>query len=266
MKNMNEEKKKNKILIIIIIFMTIALIFTIGYIIHNINNETPEKNKIESNIKEDTPNEKKELIYTKYKQNEFKNIYNIPYINIASNKIDTINKEIDDYYKPIITEMDKANNQNEDYYPTRKIDYEYSINKNILSIKITEYSESDGLTKTKTYNIDIDNKKSLSNSDLLQEKNISEEEFINELRIKSKNKFVELYGTKEEWIKNEKDNGVIDVIEEEYDNALNNTLSNENININNPLFLNQNEKINVIINIYQLAGPETNEYNIILNL
>ncbi len=110
-------------------------------------------------------------------------------------------------------------------------------------------------TKELVYNVDINTGKSIDNTELLSINNISESELATILG----NKYVETYGTEEEYINRFSDmsqiQGIIDFYREQY----NRTISSDNCK-DTSLFLNENNKINIIANIYSMAGADCYAY------
>ena len=271
MKDQNQNNKTNKGLIMLVIVLIIIILGMGGYIIYSksIPEEDNNKTNIQTNsqtgnqngVEEEVKTEEKVYVYSKYEKKDAKNIYDIPYIDIETDEIKKVNDEIEKYYKPIITEMDEANKINE-VHPTRKINYEYYINGDILSLRIKQYSEFSGSVSSKSYNINIKTKKVLANSDLLKEINITEEDFKSKLKEAAKNKFISVNKTKKEWQEGQNQDADLDF----YDEQLNQTISEDNINIDNLMFLNRNGKITVVLKIYLLAGSEFNQYDVELDI
>lgn len=127
---------KNKIYIIVLVTL-ILLIFGSAFIY----------DKYFNNIKTTPSNE--EIIINKKIDNK-----NIPYINISE---DEVNLKVQEIYK-------KYNDYNSSY--------DYYINNNTLSLVIKFSNKEE--TIYKTYNIDTDSKKEISNNELLKNNNIDE--------------------------------------------------------------------------------------------
>lgn len=127
---------KNKIYIIVLVTL-ILLIFGSAFIY----------DKYFNNIKTNLSNE--EIIINKKIDNK-----NIPYINISE---DEVNLKVQEIYK-------KYNDYNSSY--------DYYINNNTLSLVIKFSNKEE--TIYKTYNIDTDSKKEISNNELLKNNNIDE--------------------------------------------------------------------------------------------
>lgn len=157
-----EEKEKNKKLIkILIILIAILTIITVALKVLNFKNQS---NKSLSNYDYIIVKE------TEYSSNEKKGP--MPIINLSGSDIDKINEEIiGKYYKVAYTA--------DDIYS-----YEYTIYENILSlfIKITyvDASSEYGTIEYYAYNINLDDNKPLTNSELvnilgLKETNLNDE-------------------------------------------------------------------------------------------
>lgn len=129
-------KNKNKIYITVLVTL-ILLIFGSAFIY----------DKYFNNIKTTLSNE--EIIINKKIDNK-----NIPYINISE---DEVNLKVQEIYK-------KYNDYNSSY--------DYYINNNTLSLVIKFSNKEE--TIYKTYNIDTDSKKEISNNELLKNNNIDE--------------------------------------------------------------------------------------------
>lgn len=127
---------KNKIYIIVLVTL-ILLIFGSAFIY----------DKYFNNIKTTLSNE--EIIINKKIDNK-----NIPYINISE---DEVNLKVQEIYK-------KYNDYNSSY--------DYYINNNTLSLVIKFSNKEE--TIYKTYNVDTDSKKEISNNELLKNNNIDE--------------------------------------------------------------------------------------------
>ncbi len=100
----------------------------------------------------------------------------LPVINIDSEEINNINKELEDYYFKYKGE----------YYDDEKIEsgkalasmnYSYRAYKGILSVAFYYGNQDEGFSNIKIYNIDIENKKILSNKEVLETINVSKADF-----------------------------------------------------------------------------------------
>lgn len=162
-----EDKEKNKKLIrTLIILIVVFSIVTIGL---NVFNKKNENKKALANhdyiIEKDT----------EYSSNELKG--KLPVINLKGEEIDKINNEIVKKYYSVAYTKD-------DIYT-----YEYTIYENILSlfIKITYVDDTEyGTIEHYAYNINLDNNKPLTNSELVKELGLNESNINDEIdsRIK----------------------------------------------------------------------------------
>ena len=171
--SVEKEKSNNKIdkkVLYIISSIILILITGVGIFIYlNTNNY--------DNIKKDV---NKDLVYTRFKRNIEDNKTEVPIININSTDADKINKEIVDIMNGFLKEENNLS------------DYEYSINKNILSVVLVMINNNTDTTPKfsfKTYNINLTTLKKISNSELLSMYNTNETEVSNSI----KNQFKEYY-------------------------------------------------------------------------
>lgn len=296
------ENKKEKIIIIsivlcILILITIGAIYYCNVVSHN-NSDDSTNNYKENPVSEtfsiqspvvQTPaakteqkenkntqikkvnklDESKEIVYSSYEitlENEYS--YKIPYINIDLKNIDTINNEIEKYYKTDLEEVlaeYQSIEKDIKFYTLSIMEIKYNayINNNILSLVI-ETLHTGGLKVYKVYNVDIYDGTVIENSDLIKLKQIKESDLENKLKELYKAKFIEEYGTKDDvqtlqWPETE--------IQERanfYDEQLQRTISSSNCSAKVPMFLNANGNICVVANIYAMAGGES--YNHIIEI
>ena len=174
-------------------------------------------------------NESDEIVYTKYKIETGGGNNEIPFININSTYASQVNQKMEDYYK----EFEESGKQVE------FMSYDYYINNNILSLVI--YEGVAASYEYEIYNIDIYNGNIVTNSEILKTKQITVEEFENNLP----KVFGEFF---EEYYKQ------MDKEDEFYKEQYNRTIAKENCTINNQIFLGEEGEINVIGTIYALAG------------
>lgn len=164
---MEEAEKNKKLIKILIILIVVFSIVTIGL---NTFNKKNESNKALSNydyiIERDT----------EYSSNEIKG--KLPVINLKGEEIDKINNEIVKKYYSV------AYTKNDIYT------YEYTVYENILSlfIKITYVDDSSeyGILEYYSYNINLDNNKPLTNSELIKELSLNEKDINEEINSRIK--------------------------------------------------------------------------------
>lgn len=169
--------KKVLITILIIIIATISIIYFI--------------NNKKYNYTSLLDNNSLDIIYNIIDNNQDK----VPYININNSLIKEINQEIDSIY------------QNYLLYSPNGFSYNYNVSGNILSIIITAHVIQPEQTHYdiiyKSYNIDLNEMKQLSNKDVLNIYNITEEKMEFYLYHKFLNYYNELlkekYFTKEQY-------------------------------------------------------------------
>lgn len=282
-----EEKKEVKVSLgtVICIFIILVLIvaLVVMYLYYNdklsFNNENIANNiNINSNEVIETEVKKvnkfyedKEIVYSSYEKYSSEYSYSVPAININSTEVNRINKEIEEYYMPLINEI--LQNEKEGVaIDTTSIKYNSYINDNILSLVISLLTPYDS-TFYKVYNVDIYTGETVSNSELISLKNITETDFLNKLKISYKEKFISKYGSKDEYIKNIRKNSGIKWTEEQiqeqvklYEELLEGTISEENCSIKNPIFLNENGEISAVAWIYSMVGADAYYHIVDINL
>lgn len=187
-------QKNKKILIITLTSIVIAIILVIGiiFIINqtNKNKSFKEEEKVQVSKEEleknfinlfsnaeytDNINELVSLAYDMEREetNKYKVKVNIPKINIESDEISEINKEIIDTYGRKL--IDIVNNNKE--YSIYNIDYITYTNEDILSVVI-KCTLKDGTNPQRviiqTYNYDLQNEKTVTLKDILNKREINQ--------------------------------------------------------------------------------------------
>ena len=257
-------------------------------IAYNVPNQTQENNVNNltnqvSNINKDqnVPNttnpktikkldESKDLLYSSYSKYSSQYSYSIPYINIDSADAKKINSEIQTYYKNLVEQELKYEAQGYSVHMDT-IKYTSYINNNILSVVISN-TYPNSCIYYKVYNLDIYNGTTVSNADILNLKNTTEAKLLDKLKELYKNKFVSLYGTRENYINNMKTAPVgwteTELQEQAklYDEQFNYTISDNNCSISTPMFLNDDGNICVVATIYSLAGASSYQHIIDTNI
>lgn len=272
-----EEKESIKVslstvICIVVITLLIAALVGMWYYYNsgiNENNKNAENDNISEMEKTENKTidkiyEDKEMVYSSYSKFSSEYSYTLPYINIKSTDVANINKKIEDLYKPSIEE-EISNEAQGLSVVMSNIKYNSFLNDNVLSLVIITSLPND-CTEYKVYNIDIYTGKQISNTELLNMKNITEKAFLNKLETLYKEKFISLYGTEDSYINNlriapagwteeqlkEKSN--------EYKEQLNRTIAHSNYSIETPMFLGEDGKLNVVATIYSLAGAKSYDY------
>lgn len=194
--------------------------------------------------------------------------YKIPKININSDEVDRINKEINDKIisqaKECVTSLEK--NESVGLY---KVNYLYYINNNILSIVINLDYDSD-VVGYYVYNINTTTGAKVTNEEILKIKKMTDTQFSEKLSSAAKIKFINKYGSKDTYMDNLKYSEALEESELKrhesmYTTQYNQTISISNCKIdNNKIYLSDNQNLNVVAKIYSLAGAD--EYEHILNL
>ncbi len=161
--NKNHDKQKLIILIILCILLIIGIIVYKIYINYS---------KDFNYLKEDKNDY---LVYTRYNQNQ----KTVPYINIKSNDIKDLNEEIVEYCNQYVN------------IDSLLINYEYNINGNYLSvvIKVIDQSKEIPSIGFKTYNINIKNRKVVTDEELLNYFKVDKDQVYKSIE----NKFKEMY-------------------------------------------------------------------------
>lgn len=173
----------------------------------------------------------------------------LPTINLDYESVETINKEIEEKYD----ELKDENIITDDMVNINSVKYKYYVNDNILSLVIEykSYNYTAGYInyEYKTYNIDKNTGKVLSNKDLLEIKNLS----LNDVY-----------------------NRIVENIEKEYknlgyDDYKNADFYKETINnikkddkIVSSLFIDSDNNLSVYLNIRMNMGPGTITRNFVL--
>ncbi len=156
---------------IIILILVLVIILALGFFTSNFNSNPTvdtipdQPTYIETSLEETITTESNDTFSIK-----------TPKLLINSADADTINTEI----KKLEDEYTKAL---DDIYSTeyRDINYSYYLNENVLSLVITKKYYSDYIDY-EVYNINIETNSLLSNTDLLNIKNISEDEYTIKLK------------------------------------------------------------------------------------
>lgn len=144
-------KKTNNKPIILLLLSILLIIFIIFYVIV----KTYYSNY--NYLKED---KREYIVYTRYNQNNIE----VPYINVKSNNIQSINNEIVNYCNKY------------SHIENIQISYEYDISGKYLSLIINilnEDAEYGPEVKFKTYTIDLKSKKIIKDKELLEMFNVS---------------------------------------------------------------------------------------------
>ncbi|MCL2322612.1 MAG: hypothetical protein FWC47_10990 [Oscillospiraceae bacterium] len=233
------------------------------------NNEAEESNS----SSEEKPEIKKldaskDLVYTSLNATSNEYSYDLPTINIDSTDVTEINRKIQ---KDYLTKINEEITNDEQGLSVVMISLKYDsyINNNILSLVIDHAISANDLHYYDVYNVDIYTGKSIDNIDLLKYKNIDETNFLNTLTELYKNKFVELYGSKDSYIENLRNapsGWTEEGLKEQdafYTEQYNKTIDANNCSVQTPIFLNSNNNISVIAKIYAIAGGDS--YNYVLD-
>ncbi len=195
----------------------------------------------------------KELVYDVFNAEGSDYIYAIPAINIDAEEVMGINSQIEKECRENVDPEIANSNQGISVF-LHCVEYESYVNDNILSLVISQKYEND-FVEYVVYNVDISTGKAIDNTELLERKDIPESELATILG----DKYIELYGTEEEYINRFSDLTLIEDHKQWYRDQYNRTISGENCN-DTLIFLNENNKINIIANIYSMAGADFYAY------
>lgn len=141
----------------------------------NENNEQAQTQEVKNEIVINKADESKEIVYSgdEYETDFYANVpdetfhytYKYPVINIASSDVESVNAEIKEKFG--FTEEDKEMLQ---FMELEMMSYQYYRNENVLSvIPIKGGNDS---TWSASYNIDLGTNQKMTNTDLLENKNI----------------------------------------------------------------------------------------------
>lgn len=139
-----------------------------------ITEEVKEKVELTKSIRNiEKIDSSKEIVYTVRKKTAGNNIFEYPCINIKSDDISKINKEIEEKYGFVST---SDNDFYSSHLEAEEISYSYSINKNILSLLVWEAGNES--TWASTYNVDLKTLKEITPDELIKIYNLNKEEII----------------------------------------------------------------------------------------
>lgn len=176
-------------------------------------------------------------------------IYRIPQININSAAAEAMNKLIlDDYegtYKDYVKNGDSG---------CCNIDYSYAINGEILSVEISAFWDG-GSVQRSAYNINIKNGNEVTHSDLVKQKGILDTEFPSKLSELMTELLKSMYTPSSELTEPD----TIEFFNTQYRRSI----DIKNCSMGNDMFLNTDNELCVIVERFNLAGPDSTE--IIIN-
>lgn len=193
-----------------------------------------------------------ELVYTyltvtveEKRENGYIYIYEIPQINIKSEDIEEINKEILQKHEDIIDDIEDNDNINMD---CESLAYKYYENDGILSLVTINGTEDGGYFNCETYNIDNSTKKEIDNKVLLGKINVDDTKLGN--KILKAVEAVQLYSDNVSTDVNFKD-----FIKEQEEKTTN---KYKNISVDKvELYLNEKKNLCAYLEVYAIAGGET---------
>ncbi|MBE6153779.1 MAG: hypothetical protein E7166_06110 [Firmicutes bacterium] len=173
----------------------------------------------------------------------------LPIINLNYDSVKSINEEINKKYN----ELKDDNIITEDMVNINSVKYKYYVNDNILSLVIEykNYNYTAGYVsyEYKSYNIDKNNGKVLTNNELINLKNLTNDKVYNNIVKNIENEYEDL--------------GYDDYKNTDfYRETINNIGKNNNINVS--LFLDADNNLSTYLNIRMNMGPGTITRNFIL--
>lgn len=215
-----------------------------------------------------------ELVYTymevkvkeinEYGHSEYNYQFNIPQINLDSDYVKKLNKNILEKYEDI---TDKISKEKHIDFNFEGLEYKCFKNDNILSLVMHIPTESSGWFESEVYNIDITTGQEISNDELLNACGITESKLRDYLESTVYDAYKDFDGSdpniKESFVKSQRDK-----TQKKY----------KDISINDiKLFINENSKLCAYLVVYNLAGPEEgtrwvnleekkSNYNLFLNV
>lgn len=153
-----------------------------------ITDEVKEKVELAKAIRDiEKIDSSKEIVYTVRKKTTTNNIFEYPCINIKSDDVNKINKEIEERYGFPSTDDSTFYNF---HLEAEEISYSYSINKNILSLLVWEAGNES--TWASTYNIDLKTSKQISSEDLLKEYKVKKDDVISNATKQTKEEYTKM--------------------------------------------------------------------------
>lgn len=200
-----------------------------------------------------------ELVYTyltvnieEKSNNGYKYKYEVPQINLESEEVEKINKEILKQYED---KVDEINTKQEIDFGCEGLSYEYYENDGILSLVMKNPTEAGGYFSCKTYNIDISERKEINNVELLKRIDIAETDLNDKiLKAIDNSKIYKDYPAVDAEFEN--------FVKEQKDKTTN---KYKNISADKAiLYVNDKNNLCAYLGVYALAGGET--MTIILDL
>ena len=157
--------------------------------------------------------------------------YKVPVINLTTKYATKANTQVEESYK------DKTGG--------RYVIYSYYIYSGVLAL-ILDNNYSSRTHMYEIYNVNLETGKQVTNKEILEKANITEVDLISRTKTACENKYKELY--KEA------------TADANYQTNLDKTLKDVEKVMEKPMHFDHNGNLFVTVNIYQLAGAETNQY------
>ena len=174
-------KKKGKGPVILIILLVLIVLGIAGYFVYEKfftkeepkqEDKTPAKTEDKDvGLKDDS----REVVYASIDEKHDGVVRRIPYVNINSKYADEINEELENLTKNGYLEGQVVSD-----YLQYKVDYQYYVEGDIVSIKFTWETEA-GLSVNKIYNINKKTGEKVSEDEMLSQLGITKEDFNNKL-------------------------------------------------------------------------------------
>lgn len=192
--------------------------------------------------------ESKEIVYTAVEKNVGDYKFEIPAINVNTDEIINLNKEILDNGNKLIEGTQNMSESGDGY----SFEYKYYLNNNIVSLVTIEHYPYNGYETHEVYNYDIYTGEKIEKEELMSIASMTEDDVIKASKKEFGNYFKKMF----------KSTGAEST--EYYTQAYNDTIASKNCGTDNPMFLGENGNLSVIATIYTMAG--SGQYEYIINL
>ncbi len=178
--------------------------------------------------------------------------YTYPKINIDSEYVDKINKEIVNNATNVI-QREEESNKNGNSIITMGMDYEVYSYDTVMSVIVNTYSTWGGAIHSEVYNIDMTDGTEIDNTYFIQVMNISEEELEKLITDRKLLEFKNIYPI-DDW---SSDSASL----ESYNNALE-IIESGKWSYNDRLYFKDENQINLYCLLPSLAGAEAYNYHL----
>ena len=168
--------------------------------------------------------------------------YSLPNFYYSGHKdLEKINREINEFYYPII-EMEQESMENGELLSYDYVDWHSACYNGILFLHVFAYTYD--WEEHDVFYIDLDTMKELSPEEMLERMGIEEEDFVEAVRVRAEELFVNYFS---------------DIPEEDRDTygyyeCLEQTVSDDFVNVDLPIFVNNVGQITVYVKLSSMAG------------